>query len=183
MDFMEPLLREHRLLLRLVNRMEMELDTIRDGGTPDLDFLDTAIDFADIYMEESHHAKEETILFAALNRKDIAVDHQHMIDGFLAQHRASRDLAARLGALHDNARMAQPGALADLIRELKSAAAFYRQHIAREETYFFPAAARYLAMGEQESMLLDFQEFDRDFLHKKYEKLLDRFAPGRNQTT
>lgn len=176
MDFMQPLIREHRLLRRLTNRMEQELESIRNGDAPDLDFLDAAIDFAVVYMEDSHHAKEETILFAALNRKDIAVDHRHMIEEFLAQHRTSRDLASRLGELRDQVRVAAPGALSDLIRELKSAAEFYRQHIAREEAYFFPEAAKYLSIGEQESLLLDFQDFDRDFLQNRFEKILDRFS-------
>lgn len=175
MDAMEPLIREHRLIRRLANRMEQELEALKNGVAPDLDFLDAAIDFAEIYMEEAHHAKEEKILFAALNRKEIAVDHRHMIEEFVSQHRASRDLALRLGALRERCRQSEPGALGELIRELRDSVAFYRQHIAREETYFFPSAAKYLSSGELDAMLTDFHEFDRDFLHNKFEALLEKF--------
>lgn len=176
MDLFASLFREHRLILRMAARLELEFDTLRAGGAPDLDLLDTAADISLVLLDESHHAKEEKILFAALGRKPITLEHRQMMDEFITQHRESRVMAERLKDLHDACRRAEPGALPELLRNLHAAVAFYRTHVAREETYFFPAAINYLEPPEQDSLREDFADFDRDFLYNKYTRLLDRFS-------
>ncbi len=65
-----PLMIEHRLIERMIRLMDSEAGRIRQGGLPNTDFINAAIDFIKIYADKLHHGKEEDILFRDLAKRD-----------------------------------------------------------------------------------------------------------------
>ena len=58
-----PLMREHRLIERMVKLMEEEMRKISETKEINPDFIDVAINFVRTYADKCHHGKEEDILF------------------------------------------------------------------------------------------------------------------------
>ena len=74
-----PLMIEHRLIERMFTLMQREWQRITENMAVDPEFhfvdpvfIDTAVDFIRTYADRCHHGKEEEILFAALQKKELA---------------------------------------------------------------------------------------------------------------
>jgi hemerythrin-like domain-containing protein len=64
-----PLMKEHRLIERLIISMEKELGRMKRDKTADVVYIDKAVDFIRVYADRCHHGKEEEILFKSLSEK------------------------------------------------------------------------------------------------------------------
>ena len=64
-----PLMREHRLIERMVALMRAETEKISRTGEARPDFITSAVDFFRTYADRTHHGKEEDILFRDLAKK------------------------------------------------------------------------------------------------------------------
>ncbi len=58
-----PMMREHRLIERMLRQLGHELDAINTRHTTDPVFIETAVDFFRTYADRTHHGKEEEIYF------------------------------------------------------------------------------------------------------------------------
>lgn len=55
----------------------------------------------------------------------------------------------------------------------------YPEHIKKEDDVFFPASMAYLSTAEQETMVEEMQEVDRQMIHKKYQSVVQRLKDQR----
>ncbi len=60
-----------------------------------------------------------------------------------------------------------------VIEKLELLVNFYPSHIEKEDKVFFPAMMKYLPEQEQQRMLSEFWEFDRNMIHEKYRTLVE----------
>ena len=58
-----------------------------------------------------------------------------------------------------------------LLRELAN---FYPIHIEKEDKHFFYPCMEYFTKEEQDRILKEFCEFDRNMIHEKYRNVVDR---------
>jgi len=167
-----PMMREHRLIERMLRQLGHELDAINTRHTTDPVFIETAVDFFRTYADRTHHGKEEEIYFRELARKDIAQDHRRIMEELIEEHVYAR---AKVGALLDaNERYAQGNteALQEVARRLTTLVGFYPGHIEKEDKHFFFPTQDHFSRSEQDSMLQEFQDFDAKMIHEKYENLI-----------
>ena len=75
-----PLMREHRLIERMVSLMKDQCDLIESSGNADPVFIETAVDFFRTYADKCHHGKEEEILFRDLAAKPLEPGHKKTMD-------------------------------------------------------------------------------------------------------
>jgi len=61
-----PLMREHRLIERMIALMGREIEQINASGKVNTGFLMVAVDFIRTYADRTHHGKEEDILFRSI---------------------------------------------------------------------------------------------------------------------
>jgi hemerythrin-like domain-containing protein len=66
-------------------------------------------------------------------------------------------------------------ALADITAHLKTLTEFYPRHIEKEDKEFFPSSRTYFTDEEDQAMLVEFWEFDRNMIHEKYKSLVEGF--------
>ena len=93
------LMLEHRLIERMVDLMEMELERIDRGKKVDIIFIDGAIDFAKTYADVCHHGKEEGIFFDKLAMKRLMPEHKDLMDELVLDHIESRKIVVNLARL------------------------------------------------------------------------------------
>lgn len=163
-----PLMIEHRLIERLLARVRQELQHIEATGRVDPLFIDTVVDFVQVYADRTHHGKEEDILFRQLAARPMSDQDQTIMAELVSEHAFGRQTTGELVEANERYRQGEKSALAVIASRLKVLTEFYPRHIAKEDKVFFPAARRYFTEQEDQALLQAFWEFDRKMIHEKY---------------
>lgn len=167
-----PLMIEHRLIERMIKRIENALGRIESEGKVDPQFIDTAVDFIRMYADRTHHGKEENILFHDLDKKNLSGDDRQVMNELIEEHVFGRNTTKALVDANTRYRNGDSAALADIAGKLKTLVEFYPKHIKKEDKVFFPASRAYFTDEEDKTMLEAFWEFDRKMIHEKYEAVV-----------
>ena len=167
-----PLMVEHRLIERMIAIIQRELTASQQRGAIDPHFVDAAVDFIRTYADRTHHGKEEDILFRECARKELSADDQRVMQELLDEHVTGRQTTAALVAANERYRHGETAALADIVTQLSVLASFYPVHIAKEDKVFFPAMRAYFSDEEEQALLAEFWEFDRQMIHEKYKAVV-----------
>jgi hemerythrin-like domain-containing protein len=168
-----PLMWEHRLIERLLHLFGEQIIKIRQDNSLDPVFIDNAVDFIRTYADRTHHGKEEDILFRDLAKKQLSVEHAKIMDELVEEHKYARKVVGKLVEAKEKFLMGNKASIPDVIACLKELSEFYPKHIEKEDKHFFFPILDYFSKDEQDAMLSEFQEFDRNMIHEKYTKLVD----------
>ena len=163
-----PLMIEHRLIERMIAIIKWTLSQIEKEEKIDPVFIDTIVDFIRIYADRTHHGKEEDILFRDLNTKELSEEDRRVMNELIQEHIIGRKITVELVNANSHYRNGDETALAEIVSNLRSLAAFYPKHIEKEDKIFFPAAREYFSEAQDQAMLNEFWEFDRKMIHEKY---------------
>jgi len=167
-----PLMKEHRLIERMIALMEEELGRLKEGEELDSDFVDTAVDFIRTYADRCHHGKEEDILFRELAKKPLSEEHSRTVRELIEEHVYGRKTTATLSEAKERHVQGDSQALASVVSALGDLVEFYPQHIEKEDKRFFIPCMEYFSRQEQDEMLKEFWEFDKRLIHEKYAALV-----------
>jgi hemerythrin-like domain-containing protein len=168
-----PLMREHRLIEKMLSFFEGETKKIAEQKKVDPLFVDTAVDFIRTYADRTHHGKEEDILFRNLIKKQLSREHARVMEELVEEHKYARKMVGMLVDAKERYLKGENTSkeVVSLLREL---AHFYPIHIEKEDKHFFYPCMEYFTNEEQDLMLMEFYEFDRNMIHEKYQNLVDR---------
>jgi hemerythrin-like domain-containing protein len=168
-----PLMHEHRLIERMIKIIGREKDNIVNKKTVDTVFIDTAVDFIRTYADKTHHGKEEDILFRDLTKKNMSVDHARIMQELIDEHVFARKMTGELVAAKDAYLAGDAKALDTIVARMTTLAGFYPEHIKKEDKEFFFPILDYFTKEEQDKMLAEFYEFDRNMIHTKYRSVVE----------
>jgi hemerythrin-like domain-containing protein len=168
-----PMMWEHRLIEKMLRLFEGEIRKISESNKVDTVFIDTAVDFIRTYADRTHHGKEEDILFRDLAKKQLSPEHARIMNELVEEHRHSRETVGKLVEAKENYLKGENTAQ-EVIAYLKELAQFYPVHIQKEDKHFFYPCMEYFTKEEQDKMLEEFYEFDRNMIHEKYRKMVDQ---------
>ena len=178
------LMNEHRLIEQALGSLETCALEV-DGGLA----LERAVarDYAAFlkgYADAWHHGKEEEILFRRMVERGFSAE-SGPVAVMLHEHRQGRELVGRIAAVAE-----AEGAVGDAERAAFLAASrgfvpLLRQHIQKEDNILYPMSERVLTPAEFETMLADFEAFERsagadgtrDRLEALAAKLVAAFRP------
>ncbi len=176
-----PLMIEHRLIERLMPLITEEVRRLEDNIAVDPRFafvdawvIDVVVDFMQTYADHCHHGKEEGILFAALEKKDLRPEHRRIMAELTQEHVHGRQLTRSLAAAKKHYLQGDEAVLPDIIHNLKTLAAHYPPHIVKEDKHFFLPCMAYFSDAEKADMLGRMWEFDRRVIHDKYNRILEQ---------
>jgi len=164
---------EHRLIERMIGLIEDALPRIESEHEVDPRFIDTVVDFIRVYADQTHHGKEEDILFRELDGKDMSDEDMGMMKGLIEDHVFGRETTRALSDANNRYRNGEMEALPEIAGKLETLAGFYPVHIEKEDKVFFPAARAYFTEEEDRAMLEEFHEFDRKMIHEKYRAVVE----------
>ena len=168
---------EHRLIEKLIALMEKQAIRIRKNKLADIEFIDDCIDFIKTYADWCHHGKEEDILFKSLKAKKLSDEHLKIVNELIKEHDYARRITAQLVEERNNyinsANEAEKQIISfEIYGHLKALINFYPEHIRKEDKEFFLPCMEYFTDRQKKQMLQQFQEFDRELIHKKYQALV-----------
>lgn len=163
-----PLMKEHRLIEKMVALMADSLAKAKKTGAIDGSFLSLAIDFLKVYADRTHHGKEEDILFKALSKKPMSPELKKIMAELIEEHAYARERVKRLCDGAEKYAKGDTRALKDIIQALADITNLYPRHIEKEDKSFFLPVMDYLKTTEQQEMIKAFWEFDRKMVHEKY---------------
>jgi hemerythrin-like domain-containing protein len=144
-------------------------------NTVNVILIEQAVDFFRTYADRTHHGKEEEILFRDLAQKKMSPEHRTIMDELVREHIRGRELVRKLVEAKDLYVNGYAEALPHIARELKELVDFYPGHIEKEDRRFFFPCLDYFTEAEQDRMLQEFRDFDRNMIHEKYRLVVENF--------
>jgi hemerythrin-like domain-containing protein len=167
------LMMEHRLIERMIALMKKEVERIKKEKIVNFEFIEKAVDFIRTYADRLHHGKEEKILFRELKAKKLDEQHRKMMEELIEEHRWGRKKVKELVDASQKYKEGNGRAIPTILGCLEELVQFYPQHIKKEDKHFFIPIMSYLNQTEQESMLEEEREFDRNFIHEIYKEKVE----------
>jgi hemerythrin-like domain-containing protein len=150
MGALDPLRREHEVILDVVGRMEEATDR-REGDLP-VAFLRGAMDFLRVFVDENHHGKEERALFPIM-REDPAL--AGLAAALAEEHEQGRHLVAVM-----ERSLAEATGSAAFIAALHEYTRLIRDHIFKENEMIFVAAEAAFSAADAERVARAFALVD-----------------------
>ncbi len=171
-----PLMREHRLIERMIALVNKKLLQTQEENSADTGFISQAVDFFRTYADRTHHGKEENILFKALDVKPLSPEHRRIMNELVQEHIFGRQKVGQLTRAAEAYDHGDKGSLNEITTCLKELSVFYPAHILKEDEHFFYPCLEYLSKKEQDDMLQEFWEFDRMLIHEKYRQIVEKLT-------
>jgi hemerythrin-like domain-containing protein len=169
---------EHRGIERMLAIVEAASSRLAAGGDVPADLYLNAVDFFRGFTDGCHHAKEETELFPALERRGIPHEGGP-IGVMLAEHDLGRTYVRAIAEAAQRYSQGDPLAAPGLVQCAQSYVSLLRQHIAKEDGRLFPMADRVLSKEEQAQLSEAFEVIERDKTgpgeHERYHHMLDEW--------
>jgi hemerythrin-like domain-containing protein len=167
-----PLMREHRLIEQMLSLFNGEIGRINEQNLVDTAFIDEAVDFIRTYADRTHHGKEEDILFRDLRLKNLSPELMRIMNELIDEHGYARATVGKLVAAKERYLRGE-NTSPEVVAYLQELARFYPRHIEKEDKHFFYPCLDYFTKDEQDRMLAEFWEFDRNMIHDKYKKVVE----------
>jgi hemerythrin-like domain-containing protein len=167
-----PLMIEHRLIERMIAVARTELSLAEKQREISPVFVNAFTDFIRTYADRCHHGKEEDILFRDLRAKQLAAEHARTMEELIAEHRWGREKTAQIVRANLQYLKGGQDRLPEVLELIRALIDFYPKHIEKEDQRFFLPVMRAFSKQEQEAMLAEEREFDRDFIHQHYKSLI-----------
>jgi len=168
-----PLMKEHRLIERMIKLMRDELKKATKENRVNSGIIDTAVDFIRIYADKCHHGKEEDILFRDLAKKDMTEEHERIMNELIEEHVQGRKTTKKLAEANKEYRKGKRDSIATIIDSMTWLVDFYPKHIEKEDKHFFIPVMKYFNDKERSDMLNECWEFDKEMIHKKYRQVVE----------
>ena len=158
----EDLMREHGVLNRILLIYDEHLRMLTEKKPFDGSVLAGAADIVQHFVEEYHEKLEEDYLFPRFREARKLVK---LVDTLQAQHKAGRDLTAKIRELAATATLKYVSSDGDrLVDALRAFLRMYRPHEAREDTVLFPAFRSIVSGQAYDSLGEDFEKKENQLL-------------------
>jgi hemerythrin-like domain-containing protein len=160
---------EHEAALRVLNLMDRAAAYLRDGRKISPFFFEEVVDFLQLFVVCSHHAKEEEILFPFLKEKQIN-EKNVPLDTIHQEHAEEHRLIAHMETAFQLYRNGQPSGHTLLIETFEHYTHIARRHILKENTLFMLADEK-LSLKTQAELKARFTDLE---CRKLYEGTAER---------
>ncbi len=171
-----PLMREHRLIEKMIDILDKKQAQMGKIQMVDVNFLMVAVEFFRTYADRTHHGKEEDILFKELAEKRLAPELKQIMNELVEEHTRARKMVALLVQDQERYMQNELHSLSEITDIINQLVAFYPAHIMKEDQHFFFPILDYFTSEEQNAMVDKFWEFDRMLIHEKYQKILTELS-------
>ena len=156
---------DHQVILAVLDAIDRRADELMEGGSLDAEFWLQVAEFMENFADRCHHAKEEDLLFPALQQCGV-LQKGGPIGVMKHEHVESRALKDRLCS------GAEQGKREEVLRAAHALSYLLREHIAKEENVLFRMARQLLDHQQVEEVLRGFARVEKDIMgegtHCKY---------------
>lgn len=175
MQIRGPLMKEHRVIEKMVAILENHLKALEKGDKVDTHLIRDGVHFFRFYADRTHHGKEEDILFARLKDKPLSDVETVTMNKLIDEHVFARTKVKALEEANQKYEKGDDSASNTIINILHELIDLYPQHIDTEDNHFFEPVMRHFNEEEQKSILNQYDEFDRTMIHERYAKMVEKY--------
>ncbi len=171
----EELIREHDAIQTMLRILESASTRLFAGEKVSADDLGNMIEFLRVFADRCHHAKEETVLFPAMEAVGIPRE-RGPIGVMLSEHDAGRKHIRGMADALDSYRKGVDGAAREFVTHARLYSNLLFQHIQKENQILFPMADAHIAETEQERIAREFARLEAEQIgegtHERFHALL-----------
>ena len=183
MQATEILMDEHRTIERLLSALDKMASRLWAGEEVHPSYFIEAADFIQGYADGCHHAKEENVLFIAMQEHGVPVQGGP-IGVMLQEHEQGRTTTRAMRQAAERWEAGDTTAINDVIQHARGYTSLLHQHIAKEDGILFPMAERALPPAGHEQLLAEFKRVNNEEIgedvFEKYLDLADRLEKEAN---
>ena len=171
----EELMNEHRAILSALDVLEAICQQIDEGKPCAADDIGRILEFLKTFADRCHHAKEEKLLFPALERAGVP-NERGPIGVMLSEHELGRKYIGLMSKALEGVRSGSRGAPADLASSARAYINLLRAHIMKENEVLFPLAERRLSADDQKELSTAFARYEEEEIgrseHERFHSML-----------
>jgi len=167
------LMKEHRLIERMIPLLEKNLKKSEETQMIYTAFISVVIDFFKTYVDKIHHGKEEDILFKSLKKIQISTTHKKTLNQLLEDHKISRVIIGEIEDANHRYLHGDNSAIHDIQEGLHKIIMLYPCHIEIEDKRFFFPIMDYFTREECDAMIQKFFDFDKNIIHEYYNHIIE----------
>ncbi|OGI16549.1 MAG: hypothetical protein A3J63_03040 [Candidatus Moranbacteria bacterium RIFCSPHIGHO2_02_FULL_40_12b] len=156
---------EHQNILKGIDALLKECDSLKSGNKINKNFFKKAIDFIKGYADKFHHAKEEDILFIEMCRDEVQM-HCNPTQQMLHEHNLGRNFIKELEKGIEESNKEK------IIENARGYAQLLRDHIFKEDNVLYPMADESLSPSVKKNMLKKFKQVEQELNKEKDKHLL-----------
>ncbi len=176
MNASKILMDEHDKILEMLRVLEQMCLNIENNAMPPLEHLAQAVDFIRGFADRCHHAKEENLLFPAMEEAGIPKE-SGPIRVMLADHAAGSGHVRLMEVAVVKIKNGNSGGFNDFVQHASDYIQLLSGHIYKENNILFPMGDRFLSEEKQRELLAGFEQVEKEdigqVVHEKYHKLLN----------
>ena len=162
---------EHEVIQQVLDCLEELAERATAQKSVDVASVADALDFLSAFADRCHHAKEEQVLFPALNARGLPRE-AGPVAVMLREHELGRAAIARMRSALDDAQRRVAGAPQRFAVAAREYVALLREHITKENGVLFPMADQMLGEETQRELALSFERVEHHDLgpgtHERY---------------
>lgn len=169
MNAIQELKAEHEAIQWMLRILDRVAGRLQASAPVAPDHLERVVEFLQVFADSCHHAKEEDLLFVAMEEAGIS-RQEDPIAVVMAEHATGRGYVRAMGEAIAGCREGDPDAASRFAQNARGYIDLLTQHIDKEDNVLYPMADRALSPDEQGELLEGFEEVERN-----------RVGPGRHE--
>jgi hemerythrin-like domain-containing protein len=171
----EQLKEEHKAIKLVLKILEKFCEKLESKGKVNPEHLKQTLEFIKGFADKCHHAKEEELLFPAMEEAGIP-KQGGPIGVMLLEHTMGRDYVKGMSEAGEKYGAGDQKVSSQIIESARNYIALLTQHIEKEDNILFPMADMSLSKERQENLSKEFESLERERIgigkHKEFHRLL-----------
>ncbi len=166
---------EHDGVTVMLNIMEKVCRHDQESGSLNMDHFESILEFLKVFVDKCHHAKEEELLFPALEALGV-LKEGGPIGEMLSEHTQGREFIKAMVAASFEYKNGEKSARGGMIRHAQDYVSLLSGHIEKENNVLFVMAEKLLSEGQQEELFQGFEKIEADRIglgkHEAFHELI-----------
>ena len=173
----EQLKEEHEGIKVMLDILAKVCDRLESGARVDQRHPDQILEFLKVFVDRCHHAKEEDILFPAMERAGVPGEGGP-IGVMLAEHRLGRENIKGMSEAAERLGRGDRSASSQFVQNARNYIELLLAHIEKENEILYPMADGSIPENIQQALLADFDKVEEERVghgkHEEFHRLMDR---------
>lgn len=173
------LMAEHEAIKTMLRVLENLASRLEAGEKVDPEHLRMALDFITGFADRCHHAKEENLLFPAMESAGIP-RYGGPIGVMLTEHEEGRRHVRAMKEAADRLARGEKEAGFDFARHARGYTSLLSQHIFKEDNILYAMADERISPADQEKLREEFARVEKEIIgpgqHERFEAILQELS-------
>ncbi len=172
----EQLKTEHKAIKLMLRIIEKMCERLKSGDGVEPERLEQVLEFLKVFADRCHHAKEEELLFPALEKVGVPRE-EGPIGVMLAEHNKAREHVKGIGEGIARYKAGERRAAAKIVENGRAYVRILAAHIDKEDNVLYPVADARLPKNIQDELVAKFDQVETERIrpgkHEEFHKMLE----------